>query len=294
MIEKGNKEAVLDGSAVQDMDTINNEIVDKAIGYIYDNMNNSVTLEDVCRYCHISKYYFSRIFKEATGESVYAFIKRLKLEQTAFRMKAERARSITDIAEEYGYSSSNYSTAFRQQMSMSPVAYRKMLVEKVPGHPFVKDEISLGSFEDCKEKTEIVVLPEIRVLYERHIGRYNDMKKTWCEFTEKYSSYVNESTIFYECTYDDPTITSADTCVYDLCMSIGDDCELQNIKYLNGGRFLVYHFEGHVDELFAVYQTLFYVYFPKMNFEIDSRYGYDRYYYFKDFSGKIDIHLPIK
>ena len=105
---------------------IENEIVNKAIGYIYRHMNESITLDDVCRYCYISKYHFSRLFKKETGESLYAFIKRVKLEQSAFRMKIEKERSITDIAEEYGYSASNYSSAFRLQKNVTPVEYRKI------------------------------------------------------------------------------------------------------------------------------------------------------------------------
>ncbi|WP_456008999.1 AraC family transcriptional regulator, partial [Clostridium butyricum] len=74
-----------------------NEVVNQAITYIMKHIDESITIEDVAEHCHFSKYYFSRIFKNETGESIYGFIKRLKLEQSAFRLKVERERTITDI-----------------------------------------------------------------------------------------------------------------------------------------------------------------------------------------------------
>ncbi|MGG7185690.1 AraC family transcriptional regulator, partial [Clostridium butyricum] len=70
-----------------------NEVVNQAITYIMKHIDGSITIEDVAGHCHFSKYYFSRIFKKETGESIYAFIKRLKLEQSAFRLKVERERT---------------------------------------------------------------------------------------------------------------------------------------------------------------------------------------------------------
>lgn len=63
---------------------ITNEAVNHAIDYILQHTEEDVTLEDVADHCHFSKYYFSRLFKKQTGESIYAFIKRVRLEQSAF------------------------------------------------------------------------------------------------------------------------------------------------------------------------------------------------------------------
>lgn len=76
---------------------IKNETINHAIDYILQHINEELSVDDVAAYCHFSKYHFSRMFKEETGESVYAFIKRLKLEQSAFRLKVEPNRTVTDI-----------------------------------------------------------------------------------------------------------------------------------------------------------------------------------------------------
>jgi AraC family transcriptional regulator len=55
------------------------EVINQAIDYILGHIEEELTLEDVAGHCHLSKFYFSRLFKEQTGESVYGFIKRVKL-----------------------------------------------------------------------------------------------------------------------------------------------------------------------------------------------------------------------
>jgi AraC family transcriptional regulator len=66
---------------------ITSEIVNKGIDYIMEHLAEEITVEDVAKHCHFSKYYFSRMFKAETGESIYAFIKRLKLDQSAVHLK---------------------------------------------------------------------------------------------------------------------------------------------------------------------------------------------------------------
>ena len=75
-------------------------IIDQAIDYILQHRREEIRLEDVARYCHFSKYHFCRLFKALTGESVYGFIKRVRLEESAFRLKVEQGRSITEIGAE--------------------------------------------------------------------------------------------------------------------------------------------------------------------------------------------------
>ena len=107
------------------MFTITNETINHAIDYILEHINEDLSVDDVAAHCHFSKYHFSRMFKAETGESIYAFMKRLKLEQSAFRLKVEPKRAVTDIGYEFGYSPSNYSWMFRQRYQTNPVNFRR-------------------------------------------------------------------------------------------------------------------------------------------------------------------------
>jgi len=110
----------------------------------------------VADHCHLSKYYLCRVFKAETGEGVYAFIKRLKMEQSAIEMKLGKDKSITDIGMTYGYSSSNYSTAFKKHHHLSPAEFRKTVNTSCAPHPFIPDQLArFQSFEVYDQKIEI-------------------------------------------------------------------------------------------------------------------------------------------
>lgn len=276
---------------------ISNEYVNRAIDYILDHMGENISVEEVADYCHFSKFYFSRMFKMVTGESIYAFIKRVKLEQSAFRLKVERSRSITDISSDYGYSSSNYSSVFKQHHNTSPIEFRRNILHNSLEHPFYKHQNrNFESYEECNSKITIKTLDDYCVLYERCIGNYKDLSSNWEIFTNKYKQYITDETTFFERTYDDPSITDVDTCLYDIYMSIDKKIELENKCVLKGGKFAVYNFKGYVQQLYFAYQSIFNVWLPKSGYTVDERYGYDIYRVVDcpSMYMEIDICIPIK
>lgn len=100
-------------------------LVNKSIDYILAHLEEPISIEDVANQLSFSKYYFCRMFKEETGEGVYSFIKRLKVEQSAIDLKLQKDKRITDIGLDYGYSASNYSSLFKEHYQLSPNDYRK-------------------------------------------------------------------------------------------------------------------------------------------------------------------------
>lgn len=276
---------------------IANESVNRAIDYILNHITENISVDAVARHCNFSKHYFSRMFKMATGKNVYEFIKRVKMEQSAFRLKVEKGRSITDIGAEYGYSSSNYSSTFKQHHDMSPAEFRRSIVDSSMENPVFRDaDIKLEPFAVCDEKIMVEILNDCHVIFERKIGNYGDLSADWGAFQEKYKTYITDETIFLERTYDDPSITDINDCLYDICMSVPEDCKLPNTDTIKGGKFAIYHFKGTVPQIYAAYQSIFNVWLPQSNCEIDDRYGFEIYRKI-DCSimyMEIDICIPVK
>lgn len=186
------------------------EIVNKAIDYIINNLEQELSIESVADHCHFSKYYFSRVFKAETGESIYGFIKRLKVERSTFILKVDKDRSITDIGYQYGYNPSSYSTLFKKHHQMSPYAYRKSMVKNSLIHPFEGQSFTYKSYEEYDANIKIVQTQRIRAVYERHIGSYKALSKHWQTFINKYKHMLTDVSLFIEQTYDDPSITDVD------------------------------------------------------------------------------------
>lgn len=276
---------------------INNEAVNRAVDYILQHINEEISVADVATHCHFSQFYFSRMFKEEMGESIYAFIKRLKLEQSAFRLKIEPDKRVTDIGYDFGYSPSNYSSVFRQQYQVNPVAFRKDIYRRTLHHPFFhKREEELESFEECNRKIKIKEVPDFFVLYERRIGNYHDLSIDWGSFLEKYQELITNRTIFLERTFDDPSITDMDGCIYDICMTIDSVCDLENTCVIQGGKCAVYPFKGLAKHIYAAYQVIFQKWLPQSGYELDSRCGFDIYHLVDSDSMymELDICLPIR
>lgn len=276
---------------------ITSEIVNKSIDYIMNHLDEEITVEDVAKHCHFSKFYFSRIFKAETGESIYAFIKRLKMEQSAIRLKIERDKSITDIGYDYGYSPSNYSSVFKQHHRRSPAEFRKGLSKEFAVHPHNKDRKDhFLTFQEYQERITIQELPDFQVVYERFIGNYSDLERNWCDFTNKYQKYCTKDSLMIERSYDDPSITDVEQCLYDICMTVEPDCSLPNLTTIRGGRCAVFRFEGTIDEIFVAFQGIFNVWLPECPYEMDERYGLD-IYRFVDMEKKyvvMDLCIPIQ
>lgn len=276
---------------------ITNESINQAIDYILQHIED-VTLEEAAAHCHFSKYYFCRLFKAQTGESVHGFIKRVRLEQSAFRLKVEQERPITEIGADYGYSSSNYSTAFRQHYQVAPIAFRRSISYDSVKHPFFhQEEWKAESFAECDSKITREALPDYHVIYERRFGSYEGIRKAWAEFLEKYRAYITEETQLLERTYDDPAVTAPGNCLYDICMSAEIECPLENTALLKGGSCVVYHFKGHAKHIYAAYQTIFLVWLPRTSYELDAGRSMFDIYHMVDSDTmymELDICIPVK
>ena len=149
-------------------------VINKAISYIFDHLDEDITVDDVARHCSYSKYHLTRMFKEDTDEALYQFIKRVRLERSAWRLKVEKEKSITEIGEGYGYSSSNFATAFKKHLNVSPADFRKQS-EKLVEESSFSHGISIDEIEKSEKNITIENLESFLVIYERKKGNYHKL-----------------------------------------------------------------------------------------------------------------------
>ncbi|WP_458458123.1 response regulator transcription factor [Pseudobutyrivibrio sp.] len=99
--------------------------VNKAKQYIDENYMKELTLDDVSRVVNISSYYFSKVFKEETGENFIDYLTKLRIEAAKNLLKTTN-KSMKEIALEVGYSDPNYfSRNFKKYTGKTPTDYAK-------------------------------------------------------------------------------------------------------------------------------------------------------------------------
>lgn len=282
---------------------INSYVINKSIDYILNHVNDNISIDDVAGYCNFSKYHFSRMFKAETGISIYSFIKSLKMDQSAVSLKVEKDKTITHIGANYGYSSSNYSSAFSREFNVSPADFRKSLSLVSTYSPFFSQEkVNFKSFEHYEENIKIENLEDFKVICERYIGDYSEIGSNWYNLLDRYKNYLKADTLMIEKSYNDPAISSFDKSIYDLCITVNEDIQgvkrikeyecthdvkaikdngyLQECKgiegayitTIKGGKFAIYRFNGLISDIFGSFQGIFNVWLPNTKYERDDRY----------------------
>ena len=101
-----------------------NSAVKKAMVYIQENYSKDISLDDVSGQVNISPYYFSKIFKEETGENFIEYLTRVRIDK-AKELLVDENVSVKEAGIKSGYSDPNYfSRIFKKQMDMTPSEYK--------------------------------------------------------------------------------------------------------------------------------------------------------------------------
>jgi two-component system response regulator YesN len=102
-------------------------IIEKAKEYINSHYSKELSLEEVSQSIDISPYYFSKLFKDKTGENFIEYLTAVRIE-SAKRLLQDRKRSVKEICIESGYSDPNYfSRIFKKYEGVTPSEYREKL-----------------------------------------------------------------------------------------------------------------------------------------------------------------------
>lgn len=101
------------------------ELIDISIKYIHNNFERDISLGDVARYVFLSPSYFTRAFKEETGQSPISYLLKLRIER-AKELLADTSLKISEIALNVGFSNQQrFNEMFKKHVKMTPLQYRK-------------------------------------------------------------------------------------------------------------------------------------------------------------------------
>ena len=102
-----------------------NTIVSRAKEYIKNQYNKDISLDDVSREVNISPYYFSKLFKDETGQNFIEYVTSIRMER-AKELLEHSDKSMKEICVEIGYGDANYfSRTFKKNVGVTPTEYKE-------------------------------------------------------------------------------------------------------------------------------------------------------------------------
>ncbi|WP_343348502.1 helix-turn-helix transcriptional regulator [Terrisporobacter petrolearius] len=101
-----------------------NPYITKSIKYINQNLKKKITINEICQYINLSKYYFSRMFKNEIGVTPYRYIMNCKIE--AIKEDLCDGVDINTIVSKYEfYDLSHLNKNFIKIYGITPLEYQE-------------------------------------------------------------------------------------------------------------------------------------------------------------------------
>jgi AraC family mar-sox-rob regulon transcriptional activator len=100
------------------------EIIHSLTHWIDQNLDKSLSIDEVAAKSGYSKWHLQRMFRSVTKQTLGGYIRERRLTLAAEAL-SQTQRPVFDIAMQYGYDSQQtFSRVFRRQFAQTPTAYR--------------------------------------------------------------------------------------------------------------------------------------------------------------------------
>lgn len=206
--------------------------INRVVDYISDHIDDPLPLRTLARVACFSECHFHRIFGLVMGETLNDFITRLRLEKAIYLMRHSPGLNLTKIALESGFqTSANFSRVFRKRLGVAPrdfdlKAYwedRKIGKDQRFEGSYYWKELPPGAFESEFE-VEVKRLAGMHLAYLRVFNSYGEGRVA--KAFEEMGRWAAERGLlggdaqFIGMSQDDPEITPAAKCRYDVCLTV--------------------------------------------------------------------------
>jgi len=287
--------------------------INNVLDYIENNIDKDFSLDDLAAESHFSKYHFSRIFNAMIGETPFKFIKRVRLEKAATRLRLYLDKTVTETALECGFNDlSVFSRNFSDFFGKSPTEWQKCNSEKsnysqtfVFPDSYIDSEQYRNHNMEALRSEEVRDIPDQTVAYIRHTGPYKGDEELFNELFNRLFSWASSQGLLGQHNaaplviyHDDPCVTEKEKLRMSVCLPVSPETsvsgEIGKVK-LSGGRFLVARFEIAPQEMPNAWQWIYGTWFPSSGYQPADALPFEVYPE-PSSDGKllVDICVPLK
>ena len=255
--------------------------INRVIDHIRDHLAEDLTLQQLARVAAFSPFHFHRIFHAVTGETLFAFIQRLRLERAALALVHHRDQSVLAVALDSGFSSAaTFARAFKGRFGMSATVWRGGGAERRRKQSKANRKPRKASAAPARHGAAVTVkdLPASHIAYMRRVGPYGagGIPELWKRLNAWIARHDLDGPdrITLGISYDDPLVTPPERCRYDACVVVprtfaGD--RLVNVTDVPGGKYGVTMFAGTAQEIVGAWDAFYRDWLPGSGYEPDDR-----------------------
>ena len=301
--------------------------INRVIDYIEKNVAEELTLEKLANVAYFSPFHFHRIFSAFVGETLFAFIKRMRLEKSANMLVYNLDASITDIALEVGFGdSSTFSRAFRDHFGMSASEFRGGGYHEIRNTRKQKSKDRQTNSNSDQDKTlfsdyfvdenlniqqrsnemkvEVKEMPKMHVAYVRHIGPYGEIGQAFkkiCNWAGARGLFRPPQSLVLGVYHDSTEITEESKLRSSACITVPENTVVEGEvgkMDIEPGKYAVSRFEISKEQFQESWDSLAKNWLPDSGYQFDNRLCYE--IYLNDHMTHpeqkfiVDICIPIK
>jgi AraC family transcriptional regulator len=243
-----------------------------------------------------SPFHFDRVFKAVTGETLFGFIQRVRLERAAAALLAHQGASVLEVALDHGLASAaTFARAFRARFGMSATTRRtggavrwRRRLERKPRKQLRNGGKARGRPPRHRERREVAMSvrvqehPTYHVAYMRYVGPFGPrgIPELWQRLMRWVEAHGLDKSDRLGIAYDDPAITPPDKSRYDSCVVVPRDFPADRLVErmdVPGGAYAVTQFVGTADQIVGAWQSVFASWLPASGYQPDDRPCYELY-----------------
>jgi AraC family transcriptional regulator len=294
--------------------------INRVVDYIQTNLDTPLSIHQLSKVACFSEFHFNRIFKKAMGESVYKFIRRLRLEKSAELLLTKPATSITEIALICGFAtSSSFAKSFKNHFNMSATEWRNNSInffdkESKPiqieqGQISIIKGSPVWTFNKEGSIRQVVIenISPFKVAYIRNVGPYQGDETLFDKLYVQLSQwavprgYINDDTFTLNIYHDNPEITDTQKLRVMLAIPVEDTVYPSGsvgVTKISGGKYGVCRFFLKENEFMEAWDWMFSVWLNNSGYERDNREAFERCLGDNYINGErffdVDICIPVK
>lgn len=257
--------------------------INRVMDYIGKNISQVIDLSVMADIASFSPYHFHRIFTFITGETPNNFVSRIRLERAAVLLQDSTKDTISEIAFRCGFINvSSFSRAFKSFFGVSAKEFRRLdkaiyikngirysknckPISKIGKNIQQVNEqicsVELNELIIMDTKIEIKQMPELNLIYCRHMGAFNKIGQAY-EKLFKWAvprGLVTSSTKTVTVYHDDPAVTGVEKVRQDASIIVEKDVKVEGEigkSTVSAGKYAIGHFEIKETEFELAWNTM--------------------------------------